>query len=232
MKPMAGERRTSTNARPYRASLFRFWLLVIGSVVLAGCQSGGAKLMLKSTVADRQYVQTFHQALFSRDSGGEYNVVLIEDGISTAPARRAGPITSSQASPISQVFQIRIRWRPLRGSKPDTPSATNAVIDWYVRSSDGAGDHLHYRGAGFVAVYDSTTEARFDIRSARVELAGSVGRLRDPLGESTLTGSFVARRNDRLVASILDGLRNDLAAGQSSGVGAHAGPPPRAAFEP
>src|SRR5690606_1179943 len=156
-----------------------------------------------STESDRQYAQKFNKAYFRQTERGEYDAVLIEDGISTARRSTAGPIQASATAPLNQVVHIRVLWRPLRGSKPDTPSATNAVIDWYVRANDpgGRGDHLHYRGAGFVTIDGSGSEARFAIRSAHLELADGAGSLRDPLGDSSLSGTFIAARRPELVSS-------------------------------
>jgi hypothetical protein len=168
--------------------------------------------------------------------------VLIEDGLSPAPEdkKSTGPLHAASAAPISQVVCLRVLWQPLRGVKPDTPSATNAVIDWYVRSNDPASrdDQLHYRGAGFVRIDDSGPQARFVIRNARVQLTDSTGRLQDPLGQSLLTGSFTATRNDAMVAATLEALHQHSPgqpADQSippADSAAHQGPPPRAPTGP
>jgi len=216
---------------------FAFFLLLP-----LACSSGPAWLTFQSTESDRQYSQRFSRAYFAREAGGEYQAVLIEDGLAPAPEDKtpAGPLHAASTAPLSQVVYLRILWQPLRGVKPDTPSATNAVIDWYVRSNDAAGrdDRLHYRGAGFVRIDDSGQEARFVIRNARVQLADSSGRLQDPLGQSLLTGSFTATRNDAMVAATLEALRQTSPgqhADQSNppaDSAAHRGPPPRAPTGP
>ncbi len=215
------------------------WICVLVLVichVLPGCSRGPAWLTFKSTQSDKQYTQKFNKAYFSRSDGGEYNAVLVEDGLLNTAPKPTGPIVSSGAAPLSQVVNLRVLWRPLRGSNPDTPSATNAVIDWYVRSNDPAArdDQLHYRGAGFVTIYDSDKKARFDIRNAHLELAEGTGRLQDPLGAASLSGSFDAVRNEGMVASTVSVFkpRSVLSQVPQPQASAHDGPPPRAPTEP
>jgi hypothetical protein len=224
-----------------RWGVLSFVLLALSIFLLlqlpAGCSSGPAWLTFRSAHAERQYSQRFSRAYFTRTADGEYDVVLVEDGIvPSTPAKRAGPITASAMAPLSQMVHLRVLWRPLKGVKPDHPSATNAVIDWYVRSNDSGdteGDYLHYRGAGFVTVDESHDRAGFAIRSARVELSDSSGRMQDPLGESVLTGSFVATRNAGLVGSTLASIRSeDAPAQQPSQASMHEGPPARAPAGP
>lgn len=205
--------------------------------LLGGCGSKAANLTFNSDHNGTQYTQQFRQAVFARAEGGEYDLVLVEDGIGAAPrARSHGPLLSSAAAPLSQTVYIRVLWKPLRGSKPDAPSATNSVIDWYVRATDSGdrGDRLHYRGAGFVTIYDYGDEARFVIRNAHLQLTNASDRLQDPLGASSVTGSFLAIRQDELVASQIKLLQEPSAppAPALPQASAHDGPPPRAPSGP
>ena len=207
-----------------------------------GCSAatGPAALTLKSDNTNKSYEQQFAQAYFSRGDGGQYDTVLIEDGISNVHSNPAGPLSTSATEPLSQIMHIRVLWKPLRGSKPDTPSATNAVIDWWVRSNDPSNrsDRLHYRGAGFVVVYDRGEACRFDVRSAHLTLAEGAGRMQDPLGETSILGTFDAIRNDGRVASTMNLIRTDMttrpqqAPPQPSDASQHEGPPPRVPSEP
>lgn len=192
-----------------------------------GCADKTSKLVFRSTESSSEYSQQFKRAFYSYSENGEYNVVLIEDGIVPVQGKSNAPLASSAgAVPLSQIVHIRILWKPLRGSKPDTPSATNAVINWYVRTNNSPAkvDRLHYRGAGFVSVQEAGDTGFFNIRSAHLELAEGVGQLRDPLGSSNVTGAFTAIRNTGMVTSAMNSLRDEP--GQPA-PGAHEGAPPR-----
>jgi hypothetical protein len=111
---------------------------------------------------------------------------------------------------------IRVHWRPLRGSKPDHPSATNAVVDWYVTAPAGdasqANDRLHYQGAAFVEIDAKNGVAKVRVSKGQVSLVEAVGSLHDPVGRSVLAGTFTARRSETMVAANTAPLRLDAAA--------------------
>lgn len=208
--------------------------LALLALLLGGCAGETASLQLVSNSSGRTYNQNFSRAFYTVGEGGEYDIILSEDGIVSAPARSSGPLaTSTAAAPLNQMVYIRVQWRPMRGTKPDAPTATNAVIDWYVRTNDPNGaNHLHYRGAGFVQLYGGDPEIRFVVRNAHVELTGSAGKLSDPLGPSNLTGGFIATRNDAHVNSTLSFIREQFAARPAAHPPGHDGPPPRAPAGP
>jgi hypothetical protein len=205
--------------------LFAFAILSFAG----GCSSQHAEVSFKSTTSNRQYSQQFQKAYFTRTASAEYDAVLVDDGVSESRHGSSGPIKPTPAAPLSQILHIRVRWRPLRGSKSDTPTATNAVIDWYILASDPANrdDYLHYRGAGFVKVSENGNEARFDIDSAHLDVAESGGKLQDPLGASSVSGGFFAERNDALVKSTIKSVRSSIPDSAT-----HQGPPPRMPPEP
>jgi len=125
-------------------------LLLLGT----GCSSQHSSLTLQPAADEsRVFTQVFPQAYVTRSEDGEFEAVLIDDGIDAVHDPKPGkPLESSPMTPVTQVVHIRVFWRPLPGTLADHPSATNAALDWYV-ISDGAerGDNLlHYSGAGFV----------------------------------------------------------------------------------
>jgi hypothetical protein len=237
MLDLAPQRKDSLTARLTlkAARLLSMSLLLIAALgVASGCSAKSSALTFKSAHSDVEYAQDFTCAFYEHTDNGEYHAVLIEDGIHPGGNKPRGPIVASAAAPLSQTVHVRVLWRPIRGTKPDTPSATNAVIDWYVRTNDSAqaNDLLHYRGAGFVVVSESKGKATFTIRSAHLELTDSAGRLHDPLGDSSLTGRFVAINNPGVVNTTVETL---VSAGQKPGApspAAHEGPPPRAPAGP
>jgi hypothetical protein len=177
--------------------------------LLTGCFSSPNKLTFRSNQTGQVYAQNFGRAFYSQTEDGRYDVVLMEDGIVPTQGKSSGPLTASSAGPLSQTVQIRVLWKPLRMTRPDAPSATNSVIDWYVRTSDPGADRLHYRGAGFVSVTETRNGAKFSIRNAQVELSNGSGRLHDPLGASSLSGSFEAVKNHEIVASTIELLHRE-----------------------
>jgi hypothetical protein len=205
------------------------------TLFLTGCFSAGPpKLVFRSVDSAKMYTQQFQRAYYSKTNDGEYDIVLVEDGITQADSKSNGPLISSPTIPLSQIVHIRILWKAPSGSKPDTPSATNAIIDWYVRASDSPDrlDRLHYRGAGFVIVYESTGTSIFDVRSSQLSLSESKGRLQDPLGTTSVLGSFTATLNDGMVASTLESLNDEPGRMPPSQSSVYQGAPPRSPYGP
>jgi hypothetical protein len=205
---------------------FNLILLLCALVACVGCASPDPAIQFRAARTGQIYSQQFGKAIFARVDGGEYNVVL-SSAATHAHSDSSGPIESAPSDPLTQTVFIRILWKPLTGIRLDAPSTTNAVIDWRVRGNDpSAGAYLHYRGAGFVSVYDSGETSRFVIRRANVELSASGGQLQDPLGTSSLSGTFEAVRDDGVVAAAMAALRDDATRRTAQSAG-YAGPPPR-----
>jgi hypothetical protein len=198
-------------------------------LLLTGCFSlpSSNKLTFRSNQNGETYSQAFKQAYYSRTADGQYDVVLLANGITPRPTKSSGPIASAPGGPLDQTVQVRVLWKPLRGAKPDAPSATNSVIDWYVQTTDSGADRLHYRGAGLVSVSEGKNTAKFNIRNAQVALREGAGRLHDPLGASSLNGSFQAIRNDDIVASTIAQLHRENGKPHGSQASVHEGPPAR-----
>ena len=200
-------------------------LVMSGGLLLTGCAKPGKspRLRLRSSQTRQVYAQQFEDAYYTRLDTGEYEVVLVDDGDAGAGKRNAAeagePLRPSQAAPLRQVVHIRVHWRPLRGSKPDHPSATNAVVDWYVTAPAGdatqANDRLHYQGAAFVEIGSKNGVAKVRVSKGQVALVEAVGSLHDPVGRSVLAGTFTARRNDAMVAANTAPLRLDTAAARA-----------------
>lgn len=229
-------------ARPRVVGLILMLLLGGALPLVGGCASGKpATLTFEQADGVKTYSQQFSRAYVRQSESGEYDVLLIEDGIApegTVPAAGV-PIHSAAVAPLKQVVHLRVLWRPQRGTKADHPSATNAVVDWYVCPNDAGHqrDYLHYQGAGFVSIYGSGDRPRIWIRSATVALKNRSGNMVDPLGRSTLSGSFLARRNDALVKTTVEQFRHDLTVTQASATPpafepAFDGPPPRSPPSP
>lgn len=218
-------------AKMTRVRFFAGAILALAGLAFgSGCSSKNGSLSLRSNNSKLEYSQKFTRAYYSRNENGEYDIVLLEDGIIPKRSKSDAPIIASAAAPLNQTVHIRILWRPLRGSKPDAPSATNSVIDWFVRANDSidSADRLHYRGAGFITISESNGQATFQIKSAKLEPANSTGRLRDPLGQSSLEGEFKAVQNSGMVTSTVQSLAATTPQTAIPPAAAtHDGPPPR-----
>lgn len=189
----------------------KFAAILLPMLALAtGCTSGGpSRLRLHSTGSGHLFSQDFEQSYFSQTSSGEYEVVLVDNGARQRAQRGDKPLKATDAAPLRQVVAIRIHWRPAQGTRADSPSATNAVVDWYVLadSVDQTQDRLHYQGAAFVRIFPNDKTARIVVRNGSLSLLEASGALRDPVGESTIEGDFVAKRNETMVAAVTTPIR-------------------------
>jgi hypothetical protein len=129
-------------------------------------------------------------------------------------------------------MHFKILWNPLPGTHTDAPSTTNAVIDWTVRAArpGEAGDSLHYEGAGFVGVDGDDQRLELTIRNATLRPTSHTGILVDPLGTCSVSGRFVAYRNDGLVRGTIADLQSQSTSASEASAEmepAANGPPPR-----
>jgi hypothetical protein len=202
-------------------------------LLLTGCAGGGSSVTIKPVNADRAFARSFEQSYVSRKTDGSYDVVLVHDDAvklaSVAAGGKAGrPLQPAAAMPLRQVVHIRVMWRPMIGTETDSPSATNASIDWYVLGggTERWTDLLHYGGAGFVTVDHHGDTRRVTIRNATLKPRASQGGLADPLGTAKLTGSLVARRDPRRVRELLLETRDAITAVEAIAAAAasHAAP--------
>ena len=171
-------------------------ILVALLTVSTGCGSHhrAATLRLQPQADKRPFVQRFPNAYAVRRDDGQIDVVL----------------TDSTSNDLNLYMHLRLLWRPMSGTKTDQPSTTNAVIDWYVFSQTEPQKMLRYTGAGLVAANPSAGGRMYvSIRNATLRLAARRGDLVDPIGPSTLTGSFYATVDAGQVEQALAGLQSD-----------------------
>jgi hypothetical protein len=195
--------------------------LVLG-LVLAGCHSDPtAQVTLVSQDNSRVLVQRFARAYAGHDDAGQTDIVLVDDG-HVSPTAESNPsqpgaapvLLPTRTPPLRQVLYLQVLWNAMPNVQIDAPSATNAVIDWVVLSYSGTGlpDALHYQGAGFVHLDEGSNSVRVHIRNATLALKGRNGTdLEDPLGHCTLSGTFIASKNDEAVQNELDQARQEIA---------------------
>jgi hypothetical protein len=172
------------------------------ALTTAGCAPGpkpAAKMRLASHEMSAVFLQRFAQASATDRSDAATDIVL-----SGAPD-----------DGLNQLMHLRLLWRPMRGTKTDQPSTTNAVIDWYVwdagSTTGGPPSVMKYTGAGLVmADRMKGGRLRVTVKNATVRLKSRRGSLVDPVGPATLTGSFVVpydtAKVDNALASIPVGI--------------------------
>ncbi len=176
-------------------------------LLLTGCAASSAQLHVSSVDRQRNYLQTFPRAFSAetRAGSGEYDAVLLVDG-SPRGASNSGPINATSTLPMRQVLHVRVFWQPLKGSKPDVPTATNASLTWVIREAGDSPDvdELVYQGAGFVVVHPDSDGIHFSIRSSTLTLTSKQGDLPDPLGKANVRGDFYAGRNAAQVQTAIE----------------------------
>jgi hypothetical protein len=174
----------------------RCYVAISLALASGGCWSNRSVITVTPRATNQEYALRFNKAFVARETDGDYHVVLIDDGVpDESPSAPGQPLKPSSNPRPKQLVHIRILWRPMRGTKPDHPSATNSTIDWYVvgDTPESKGDYLEYRGAGFVVLHSSGDLATIDIRSASFDRATARGNMVDPLGASRLTGIIHGR---------------------------------------
>jgi len=116
-----------------------------------------------------------------------------------------------------QAAAIRMHWQPAAGLTPINPDSTNATIQYMVfanrRTNDGYFREVGvYSGAGFLYLDDTPGSSQMtgSLWQADILLADRSDRFKDLLGQSTLRGSFTARRDDARVGDLLRLLNNQV----------------------
>ena len=183
----------------------RIWLPVVFLCVatLAGCAHKVPQVKVYPTEG-LPFYQRFPRAFLGANQLGDEQIVLISEGAQT-PRSQGKILYPTNFSSVNQTVVIRVLWKPLAGTRADQPTATNATINWYVRSNmpDEQNDRLDYSGAGFVSVYPTKTGAHVVIRNATLALRSESGNMTDPFGKPTIGGSFDVVRNDGIVKDIV-----------------------------
>ena len=172
---------TTHSSRPLPAALLALALAFAG----LGCAgTGGNRLTVRSLDRRQTYQQQFSKAYAGRSDRGDFDVVLVKEG------------------DVRQVMHVRVLWKPMKGTKLDHPTATNATLDWIVW--DGAdGGFIAYTGAGFVNLQRSGNTARLDIRNATLSPTVRDGAINDPIGRVKVSGTVVARTNREKLGDVL-----------------------------
>lgn len=187
-------------------------------IILAGCMHHRTSEITfrqpAPSKSPRNLFENFPSAYITSNHAGEYDILLVNDTIRSAPAaKRKKPLKPVAEPPIQQAIHIHVFWRPTNGAMVRESSITNAIVHWYVFSPDGSKRHdmLHYEGAAFVKLDSSGSYTTVTIADGEIFPKELRGGLKDPVGKSRITGSVTAVRSNSRVKELLASLDDRIA---------------------
>ena len=127
-------------------------IIVALGCILGGCSAKApATARLVSTTNDVQLRQSFDRAYATKTTAGEYEIVLVDDGL-PADSDDSELLMPAEKAPVRQVLYLKMNWRPQRGAKNNNPAASNALARWYffVPGDEGRERVIRYDGTAFV----------------------------------------------------------------------------------
>jgi hypothetical protein len=164
----------------------RIPLLLIALVAAAGCSSNQGDLKLVSMDQKHEFCQKFSRAYVDRSESGDSDIAMVQDA---APR---------------QLVHIRVFWSPMAGVKAEHAINANAAVYWcFISDNPTAPGVVEYTGSGLVEVDDGADGAVVRIRKAWLKEQCCHGMLVDPLGPSTLVGTFHAVHDSVQVKAIM-----------------------------
>ena len=192
--------------------VYRVALLLVVATLLVGCAHKTPQLKVYPSEG-LPFTQRFPRGFLSINELGDSEIVLISEGTENQHRQQGKILYPTNVGSVKQIVHIRILWKPLPGTRADQPTATNATINWYVRSNlpGEENDKLDYSGAGFVAVYPNKRGAHIVIKNANLALRQRSGEIQDPFNKPYISGSFDVLRNDGVVRDVLAQLNTNVA---------------------
>jgi hypothetical protein len=183
-------------------------LLAVATLAAAWATSGcGAKyerVTFTSRADAGQLEQGFALVAAARDARGDYDVVLVSQGLEDAAAASGRrDLTPVAAAPVRQVLHLKLHWRPPRGATANNPAAANATARWVIMGTGGAADLLEYQGTAFVRPIFEREGYTLLIREGSLEKVLLRGEMVDVLGPTRFEGKVYAREDPATVAGIL-----------------------------
>lgn len=182
------------------------FLLLCGAV---GCAERGGQVTLTKLSDGQRFSQVFHEAYATRSAQGDWDIVMVHDGLQEAQRRRPDDaIAIAERVPVQHVVRLHVFWRPTRSARGDEPAQSNASVDWYVITPGAreGEDLLKYNGAGYVGVYPGDKRATVVMRNVRLQREILRGAMSDPVGEASLSGEVRAMLDRRYVHNALEEL--------------------------
>jgi hypothetical protein len=218
---------------------FRLPASLFSLLLAAGCSHHASEVTFtrqptpgRTVSAGPSLYQRFPGAYITSNRDGEYDIVLVNDTLRAATASQGSnsnkhwyapvswfapasksPLRPVTEPPIQQGLHIHVFWRPMSGAMVRESSITNAIVHWYVFSTDASGgnDMLHYEGAAFVKLTPGGNTADITIGDGQIAPRQVRGQLKDPIGPARITGEVTAVRNDARVKDLLARLQERAA---------------------
>jgi hypothetical protein len=209
--------------RPLRLPVFA--LVALLGLTAVGCSSSGkSAVRVTSLQTSQQYSQDFPEAYARYNAAGDVDVVVTKEcrpqiGAAAPGSERttASAGVNSDVQKLKHVLHVRVLWQPMRGTKTDSPTATNATMSWYVFDDSHQPRMIEYSGAAFVDVERKNGQTLLTVRNATLKPTARVGDLTDPIGPARVDGKIVARNDRERVEDVLSQMRGPLDVAQASG---------------
>lgn len=210
--------------RPLLLLLLCF-LLALTSV---GCSSQYPTLTFTSVDQHATLTQPYAISAMARDKSGDWNVVLVSQGLETPrplinrigtainpaelfhkDAAVAKDLTPATSAPVRQVIHMTLHWRPSRGATADNPAAANATIRWLIFGSSaptdegGDADIIEYQGTVFVRPYFEKKGYTLRVQEGTLTRTMIKGEMIDAMGPTTVEGKLYVPDDPYTVANVL-----------------------------
>jgi hypothetical protein len=193
--------------------------------LLVGCSSSPkSAVRVTSLQTKQQYAQDFQEGFARQNAAGDVDVVVTKEsrpqiGAAAPGSERTtgGAAIKGDVHNLRHVLHVRVLWQPMKGTKTDSPTATNATMSWYVFDDARQPRMIEYSGAAFVDVERKNGQTLLTVRNATLKPTARIGDLTDPIGPAKVDGKIVAQ-NDRVqVESLLSETRAMIDVAQASG---------------
>lgn len=169
--------------------------------------------------------QPFSIAAMARDPDGDWDAVLVSQGMETPRPlwKRVGTalnpaeyierstdagqdLTPTTSPPVRQVVHMKIHWRPRRGSDPENPAAANSTVRWLIYGAvdpTGHADLIEYQGTAFVRIDFESNGYTLGVRRGTLRRTLLRGDMVDVFGTATLDGDLAVRNDPETVANVV-----------------------------
>jgi hypothetical protein len=201
-------------------------LLAVVGISAAGCSSETSAVRVTSLQTKQRYSQDFPQAYARHNAAGDVDVVVTkvcpaEIGAAAPGSERTtgGAGLNGDVHNLRHVLHVRVLWQPMKGTKTDSPTATNATMSWYVFDDAGQPRMIEYSGAAFVDVERKNGQTLLTVRNATLKPTARIGDLTDPIGPAKIEGRIVAQNSKLRVDDVLSETRATVGATQASARG-------------
>lgn len=190
--------------RPGRVAILLVSIALTAAVML-GCRAPAATLELtsyKDPYFPEHYQVMLADCAYRVDAGADYHIV----------GRALRESDDPQIGTIEQAIYLHLFWKPAPGKTFDNASSINAIVRYMVRTRRGCAT---YGGTAYVYVKNRRgNKLHVKVERAHLRLQAKSGDAPDLIGNTRLTGEFVAIEDGTLTLEVLHAVqRRDLPEG-------------------